>query len=71
MSILGARRADGFIRSYSRGRGRERYRFRALCSACHSRVAHWLAKQGNYQRYYCDECVKTTAAYKARKDGAK
>ena len=35
-----------------------------LCSKCHARSAHWLLKAHYLQRYYCDDCVQATAAWK-------
>lgn len=40
-----------------------------LCSRCKKTPAYWLQKGGRYQRYYCDECVKRTAAWKQRTRG--
>ena len=51
-------------RTCGRGRGHGYENRTAMCSRCHSAVAHWLQKQGCYQRYYCDHCVKVTAAWK-------
>jgi len=34
------------------------------CSRCYVKVAYWLQKGGSYQRYFCHDCVKHTAAWK-------
>jgi len=36
----------------------------ATCSRCHEARATWLQKGGRFQRYFCDECVQVTAAWK-------
>ena len=51
-------------RGYTRFISRNRPFERALCSGCKTRLAFWLQSRGCYQRYWCDVCVKKTAAWK-------
>lgn len=51
-------------RIFSLGRGHGYEHRTALCSKCHDAVAYWLQKKGCFQRYFCDECVQATAAWK-------
>lgn len=36
------------------------------CSRCKVLPAYWLLRGGCLQRYYCNECVKVTEAWKER-----
>ena len=51
-------------RTLSLGRGCGYGSRLATCSKCHVHVAYWLQKRGCFQRYFCDECVQLTAAWK-------
>jgi len=53
------------IRTFSSGKGRGYEDHPASCSRCGAARTHWLQKQGRFQRYFCDECVQHTAAWKA------
>jgi len=54
-------------RTFSRGRGRGCEHRTAMCSRCKTQVAYWLLSARFLQRYYCDECVQVTAAWKKQK----
>jgi hypothetical protein len=57
--------ARPLVRTFSRGGYGRGYEHRtAMCSRCKTAVAHWLQSRGCFQRYYCDECVERTAAWK-------
>ena len=67
---------DGLTRCYSRGRGKGYKNEPAYCTRCLRsrtkvvlRLAYWMVKCRYHQRYYCDECVKVTKAWKERGDG--
>ena len=55
---------EPLTKSYSLGRGKGYDHVVAFCSRCKRAAAHWLDKQGCRQRYYCDDCVKVTRAWK-------
>lgn len=49
---------------YHTGPFRDHRDYYKLCSRWFAKIASWLLKGGCLQRYYCDECVKVTKAWK-------
>ena len=54
-----------WTRTFSRGHGRYEHR-PALCSRCKVLPAPWMTDCRYTRRYYCDECVTVTKAWKEK-----